>query len=130
MLYADNATVFSQSPAQFGKMNIVIVLVTVWASFGLTLFETKTAIMCLRTRVILDAAAAFNFEAAGQVQKVHDFVYLWGSTSRDTGLSVEFDRRSFQTYTSELHDRPSTPPEKIRMQKTELLEALLYSHVT
>ena len=48
MLYADDATVLSQSPEQLRTMMVMIV--TVCAVFGLTVSEAKTEIMCLRMR--------------------------------------------------------------------------------
>ena len=63
MLYADDARVVTQSPEQLRKMMVVIV--TVYAAFGLTVLEAKTEIMCLRTRGMSDFIATFNVEAAG-----------------------------------------------------------------
>ena len=63
VLYADDAAVVSQSPEQLRAMMVVIV--TVCAAFGLTASETKTEIMCLRTRRMPDAAVTFSAEAAG-----------------------------------------------------------------
>ena len=42
-------------------------IVVVRAAFGLTLSETKTEIMCLRTKVMPESTAIFSVEAAGQV---------------------------------------------------------------
>ena len=50
MLYADDAGVVWQSPEQLRKMMGVIVVVC--AAFGLTVSDTKTEIICLRTKVI------------------------------------------------------------------------------
>ena len=111
MLYADDAAVVSQSPEKLRKMMVVIA--TVCKAFGLTVSETKTETMCLRTRGIPDA---FSVEAAGQVYKqAHDFVYLGGNVNHDTDLSIEVDRRirnawcSFRKYSLELYDRPNSP---------------------
>ena len=110
------------------------VIVTVCAAFGLTVSEAKTEIMCLRTRRMSDAASTFSVEAVGQVYKqTHDFVYLGGDVNHHADLSIEIDRRirnawcSFRTYSLELYDQPSAPLElKIRMLKTEVIEAMLY----
>ena len=136
MLYADDAEVVSKSSEQLRKMMDVIV--TVCAAFGLTVSEAKTEIMCLRTRGMLDAAATFSVEAAGQVYKqTHDFVYLGGNVNHHADLSIEIDRRirnawcSFRKYSIELYDRPSAPLElKIRIPKAEVLETMLYGCVT
>ena len=48
ILYADDAGVVSQSPAQLRTMMGVIVVVC--AAFGLSVSEAKTEIMCLRTK--------------------------------------------------------------------------------
>ena len=80
MLYADDAGVVLQSPKQIRKMMVVIM--TVCAAFGLIVSETKTEIMCLRTRGMPDATATFSVEAAGQVYKqTHEFVYLGGMST-------------------------------------------------
>ena len=109
-------------------------IVTVCAAFGLTVSETKTEIMCLRTRRVSDATATFSVEAAGQVHKqTHDFLYLGGNVNDHADLSIEIDRRirnawcSFRKYSLELYDRPSAPLEiKIRMLKYEVLETMMY----
>ena len=86
-----NPAVIAQSPEQLRKMMAIIV--TVCALFGITVSETKTEIMCLRTRRTPEAAATFSVEAAGQVYKqTHDFVYLGGNVNRDADLSIKIDR--------------------------------------
>ena len=60
VLYADDAGVISQSPERLRK-----VIVIVCVAFGLTVSEAKTEIMCLRTKGMLESAAAFSVEAAG-----------------------------------------------------------------
>ena len=72
MLYADDAGVVSQSPAQLMKMTGVIVVV--WA-FGLTVSEAKTEIICLRAKGMPESTAIFSVEAAGQVyNQTNEFV--------------------------------------------------------
>ena len=55
MLYADDVGVVSQSPEQPRKMMGVIVVVC--ATFGLTVSEAKTEIMCLRTKGMPESTA-------------------------------------------------------------------------
>ena len=77
MFYADDAGVVSQSPEHPRKM--MGVLVVVCATFGLTVSEAKTEIVCLRTKGMLESTATFSVEAAGQVyDQTHEFVYLGG----------------------------------------------------
>ena len=79
----------------------------------------------------------FSVEAAGQVYKQTNELYLGGDVNHNAGLSIEVDRRirnawcSFRKYTLELYDRPSAPLElKIRMLRAEALETMLYDCVT
>ena len=65
MLYADDAGVVSQSPEQLRKMMGVIAVMC--ATFGLTVSETKTEIMCLRGKGMPESTAIFSAEAAGRV---------------------------------------------------------------
>ena len=122
MLYADDAGVVSQSPKQPRKMMRAIVVVC--PTFGLTVSEAKTEIMCLRTKDVLESTAMFSVEAAGEMDnQTNEFVYLGGNVNHNnTDLSIEVDRRirnawcTFRKYTLELYDRPSAPLElKIRM---------------
>ena len=86
MIYAEDAGVVLQSPEQL--RNMVIVIMTVCAAFGLTVSEAETEIMCLRTRGMSDATATFSVEAVGQVYKqTHDFVYLGGNVNHHADLS-------------------------------------------
>ena len=48
MLYADDAGIVSRSPE--GLENMMTVIVTACAAFGLTVSEAKTEIMCLQTK--------------------------------------------------------------------------------
>ena len=136
MLYADDAGVVSRSPEQLRKMMEVIVVV--FAAFGLTVLEAKTAIMCLRAKGMPESTATFSVEAAGQVyNQTNEFMYLGGNVNHNANLSIEVDRRirnacyRFWKYTLELYDRPSAPLElKIRMLRAEVLETMLYGCVT
>ena len=136
MLNADDARIVSQSPEKLRKVMGVIVVVC--AAFGLTVSETKTEIMCLRTKEMSESTAISSVEAAGQVyNQTNEVVYLGKNTNHNADLFIEIDRRirnawcSFWKYTLELYDRPSAPLElKIRMLRAEVLETMLYGCVT
>ena len=136
MLYADDAGVVSQSPAQLRKMMGFIVVVCV--AFGLPVSEAKTEIKCVRAKGMPESLAILSVEAAGQVSnQTNEFVYLGGNGNHNANLSMEVDRRirnawcSFQKYTLELYDRPSASLEfKLRMLRAEILETMLYACVT
>ena len=92
MLYADDAEVVSRSPEQLRKMMGVIVVVC--ATFGLTVSEVKTEIMCVRAKGMPESTATFRVEAAGQVcNQTNEFVYLGGNVNHNANLSIEVDRR-------------------------------------
>ena len=87
----------------------------------------------IRAKGMPESAAVFSVEAAGQVYKQTNELYLGGDVNHNAGLSIEVDRRirnawcSFRKYTLELYDRPSAPLElKIRMLRAEALETMLY----
>ena len=63
MLYADDAGIISRSSEGLERMMTVIV--TACSSFGLTVSEAKTAIMCLETKG--GGKVSFTINAAGQV---------------------------------------------------------------
>ena len=67
MLYADDAGVVSQSPEQLKNMlkNMMWVIVAVCAACGLTVWEAKTEIICLRAKGMPDSTVIFSVEAAG-----------------------------------------------------------------
>ena len=82
MLYADVAGFVSRSPG--GLERIGTVIVTARASFGLTVMEAKTNIMCLQTN---DEKVLFNGTAADEVYTVKgEFVYLGGVVSANRDL--------------------------------------------
>ena len=87
MLYADDFGVVSQPPEQLRKMMGVVVAMCM--AFGLTVSETKTEIMCLRTKGVPDATAIFSVGAVGQVyDKTKEFVYLGGNVNYHVDLSI------------------------------------------
>ena len=58
------------------------VIVVVCVAFGLTVSETKTEIMCLRTKGVPESIAIYNVEAAGQMyNQTNEFVYLGGNST-------------------------------------------------
>ena len=136
MLYADDAGVVSQSPEQLKKLMGVIVVV--YAALGLTVSESKTEIIRLRTKGMPESTATFSVEAADQVyNQTNEFVSLGGNVNHNADLSIEVNRPirnawcSFRKYTLALYDRPSVPLElKIRMLRAEVLETMLYGRVT
>ena len=131
MLYADDVRIVSQSPEQSRKMMRVIVVVC--TAFGLTLWEAKTEIMCLRTKGMPEATA--NQPVRGTIKRTS--LYTSGGTS--TTMPTCSSRRpricnvwcSFRKHTRELYGRPSAPLElKTRMLRAEMLETMLYGCVT
>ena len=130
MLYADDACIVSQSPKGIVKM--VKVIVEVCRAFAFTVSAKKTEIMCMppprtpRTMV--------RVEAAGQTYKqVQSFTYLGGAVTETPDMSVEIARRTracwmlIRRYLRELYDQPKVALSlKIRMVKSEAIEALLY----
>ena len=90
MLYANHAGIISYSPEQPRKIMGVIVVVCV--SFGLTVSEAKTEIMCLRPKGMLESTVTFSVEAAGQVyNQTNEFVYLGRNVNHNADLSIEVD---------------------------------------
>ena len=114
------------------------VIAVVCATFGLTVSEAKTEIMCLRTKGMPESTATFSVETASQVcSQTNKFVLRGGSINDNADLSTEANRPirnawcSFRTYTLERYDRPSAPLElKILMLGVEVIEAVLYGCVT
>ena len=114
-----------------------MMIVVACAAFDLTVPEAKPEIMCVCTKRMPEAPAAFNLEAASQVyNQTNEFIYLGGNVSHNADLSIEVDRRirsawcSFRRYALELHDRPSAPLElKIRLLRAEVLEIMLHGCV-
>ena len=108
MLYANDAGMVSRSSEGLERMMTVIVTA---CSFGLTVSEAKTEIMCLETKS--GGKVSFKINVAGQVYKqTIQFVYLGGAFTADRDLSIEITRRlqrawaCFQRYEMEIYDRP------------------------
>ena len=90
MLYADDAGIASRSPEELEM--IMTVIVTSRSSFGLTVSEAKTEIMCPETKA--GEKVSFTINAAGQVYKqTIEFVYLGRAITADRDLSVEITWR-------------------------------------
>ena len=85
MLYADDAGIPSRSSEGLERMMTVIL--TACSSFGLTVSEAKTEIMCMQTKG--GWQVSFTINAAGQVYKqTIGFVYLGGAITADRDLSI------------------------------------------
>ena len=134
MLYEDDAGIESRSSEGLEKMMTVIV--TARSSFGLTVSEAKTEMMCLETKGGGKVSSTAN--AAGQVyKKTIEFVYLGGAITAGRGLSIEISRRlqrawaCFQRYKMEIYDRPGVRLRlKVRLLNAEVVETLLYGCMT
>ena len=83
MLYADDAGIVSQSSEGLERMMTVIV--TACSSFGLTVSEAKTEIMCLKTKG--GGKVSFTINAAGQVYK-QSSLCTWAGLSPQTETSA------------------------------------------
>ena len=102
------------------------------------MMRSKTEIMCLRTKGMLESTATFHVEVAGQVyNRTNEFVHLGGNVNHNADLSIEVNQRirnawcSFRKHTPELYARRSAAPKlKIRMLRAEVLEAMLYGCAT
>ena len=89
MLYADDAGIVSRSSE--GLERTMTVIVTACSAFGLTVFESKTEIMCLQTKG--GGKVSFTINAAGQVCKQSSFVYLGGAIIADREPCIKRTRR-------------------------------------
>ena len=116
---------------------MVAVSVEVFGTFGLTISESKTEIMCMPIPRALPTKIVFN--ATGQqYRQTTSFTYLGGTVTESPNLSDEIDRRiragwmSFKCYTRELYDHPkaSLLPLKAHTVRSEIVEALLYGCTT
>ena len=129
MLYADDADIVSRSSDGLERMMTVIV--TACSSFGHTVSEAKTHIMCLKTKG--GGKLSFTINAAGQVYKqTIQFVYLGGAITAHRDLSIELTRRlqrawaCFQRYKLKNYDRPGVCLRlKARLLKAKVIATLL-----
>ena len=131
ILYADDACIMSRSPRGLGRM--MAVFVEVFGTFGLTISESKTETMCMPIPRVLATKIVFN--ATGQqCHQTTSLIYFGGTVTETPNLSDEIDRRiragwmSFKSYARELYDQPkaSLLPMKVRMVRSEVVEAFLY----
>ena len=128
MLYADDAGIVSRSSEGLERMMTVIV--TACLSFGLTVSEAKTEIMCLETKG--GGKVSFTINAASQEYKQNNRVcVLVGAMTADRDLSIEITRHlqrawaCFQRYKMEMYDRPCVRLRlKVRLLKSEVVETL------
>ena len=127
--------IMSRSPCGLGR--IMAVFVEVFGTFGLTISESKTEIICMP--IPRAPATKIVFNATGQqYRQTTSFTYLGSTVTEVPNLSDEIDRRiragwiSFKRQKRELDDRPkaSLLPLKTRMVRSEVVEALLYGCAT
>lgn len=81
----------------------MIVIVRLFAAFGLTVLAAKTEIACLHRREVLHGAATGSVEAAGQANAQ----FCIPRESRQPSYETPFRK-----YTLKLHDRPSPSLER------------------
>ena len=87
ILYAYDAGMVSRSSLE----KMMTVIVTACSAFGFTVSESKTAIMCRRTKG--GGKVSFNINSAGRVYKqTVEFVYLGEAINEDRELSIEITR--------------------------------------
>ena len=85
------------------------VIVIVCATFGLTVSEAKTEIMCLRAKGMPESTATFSVEAAGQVyNQTNEFVYLGGNVNHNANLSIKIRPAHTQRMVQLPEARPRT----------------------
>ena len=127
--------IVSRSPRGLGRM--MAVFVEVFGTFGLIISESKTETMCMP--IPCAPATKIVFHATGkQYRQTTSFTYLGGTVNETPNLSDEIDRRiragwmGFKRYKRELYDHPkaSLLPLKVRMVRSEVVEALLYGRAT
>ena len=134
MLYSDDAGIVSRSSEGLERM--ITVIVTACSSFGLTVSQAKTEIICREIKG--GGRVPFTINAAGQVHKqTIEFVYLGGAITADKDLSIKITRRlqrawaCFQRYKMEIYDRPGVRLRlKVRLLKAGVVETLIYSCMT
>ena len=81
MLYEADAGIVSRSSEGLERMMSMVV--TACSSFGLTVSEAKTEIMCLETKG--GGKVSFTINAAGQVYKQKSSLCNWAGLSPQTG---------------------------------------------
>ena len=134
MLYADHAGIVPRSSEGLERMMTVIV--TACSSFGLTISDAKTEIMCRQTKG--GGKVSFTPNAAGKVYKqTIERLYLGGAITADIGLSIEITRRvqrawvCFQPYKMKIYNQPGVRlRSKVWLLKAEVVETLLYGCMT
>ena len=135
MLYADDACIVSRLPRGLGRM--MAVFVEVFGAFGVTISESKTESMCMPIPRAPATKIVFN-ATVQRYRQTTSFTYLGGTVTEMPNLSNEIDRRiragwmGFKRYKRELYDRPkaSLLSMKVRIVRSEVVEALLYGCVT
>ena len=141
MFYADDAGVVSRS--QEGLTKMMTTIVEVFGEFGLTVSEKKTETLLMRAPEKQPKKGGsppppLVIEAAGQkYAQTAQFRYLGGLVNEDGELTQEINHRSraawacIRRFSRELFDRPRAPWRlKVRLLRTEAMEALLYGCMT
>ena len=114
------------------------VIVTVFEAAGLTVSEKKTEIMLLRTPNQTPPTSPLVIETAGQRYKqTMQFLYLGGLINETADNMPEIKRRvrfawaSFYRFKLELYNMETASfTLNVRMQKSEVMETLLYGCTT
>ena len=92
MLYADDAGIVSTKSAE-GLAKMMTVIVTVFEAAGLTVSETKTETMLLRTPDQAPCTSLFVIQAAGQTyRQTAQFLYLGGLIDASGHIMPEIKR--------------------------------------
>ena len=141
MLCADDAGVVSRS--QEGLTRMMTTIVEVFGAFGLTVSEKKAETLLMRApekqpKKWWLPPPPLIIEAAGQkYAQTAQFRYLGGIVNEDGELTQEINHRSraawacIRRFSRELFDRPRAPWRlKVRLLRTEAMEALLYGCMT
>ena len=134
MLYADDATIISRSPASLE--NIMSIIVRVAGQFGLMVSEPKTETMCMLAKNV--QAHQLSITAAGMTfRQTPTFVYLGGQICQDETIDGEIRHRvrrawaCFRRHGQAMYDRARAPLRlNVRLLQAEVVEALLYGCVT
>ena len=132
MLYADDAGTVSKSAKGLAK--VMTVIVTVFEAAGLTVSEKQTEAMILRTSDQAPCTSPLVIEAAGQrYRQTTQFLGLGGLIDASADIMPEIKRRvrlawaCYSRFKRELYDMEAAPfALKLRMQKAEVMETLLY----
>ena len=135
MLYTDDAGIVSNSAEGLGTMTVIV---TVFEAVGLTVSETKTETMLLRTPNQAIRTSPLVVEAAGErYMQTMEFLHLGGLVDASADIMPEMKRQirlawaCYNRFKRELYDMEDAPfTLKVRMLKAEVMETPLYGCVT